>query len=440
MAPKPPLEDLKHRFLSPESAYYLAGVIACTAVGLILCSKRIQPPARIAHTILETFLLALLCVWISLVWSKDEIKSLPGWGLGVFIAVAPIASLFSRLPTVGGRNIGFWLGLGLWTAFGVLIVVNELKNKSPAERFIAALGVAWTVSGFIISAGTTKLLPYSIPAIAGMKSVNVFLDVRYILGTIFIGSVCVVSIRQAFQEKAPSGPHLEAWELDESTKEGLLDWIAHPFIILANAALLVLTILLTYLLRTARIVSFYFMEIGRRIGEIFRFLLTERETLKTVIQLISIFTFVVLAVLAAVKSTPYVLLYLQASRWESQVSALALGCMLIGCVSICVGGIFLVIESRDGFTSIAFEIAIEPVVVAFATLLSVVFVAGLLLFVLSRVDTLQIQGFGVLGLFSCVVSIFVLGGIIKVIYVASRKASNPDASPDANRILRGRRR
>jgi hypothetical protein len=386
-------------------AYYVLGVLASAVMAVYVCSYTIGLAPASARAGLEIFLVALLIVWLSLALAinDDSINNLPLFVVAVSLITLPTALLFLRFNSAS-HPLFFWLTLAAWVLFGILFFILGEANSGTfsLEFFIATVGVAWAISGTIISLGTLSFLPYASPALRGLGSARLLLDLRYSLGLIFLASILIATMIRAFRTQPPTLPTLAAWKIAEPTAEGIIASAVLPFIGLINVLLLVGCLITDYLLKAVLLVVFYFVEIGSNIVEILRRVFRENPVIVTSAKVIGAFILSVVALLSARASVFYIIPYLQSSNWWSELAELWIVVLSFAIILLCIGGI-----------TRTFIASADCAVVALATLLSVVFVAGLLLYGLARVDFLGIMGFDFPGPFSVAMVALIAAGIAK---------------------------
>ncbi len=433
MADSSTLYDLKRILTSRGALLYLLGVAITAAVGIQLCSRNVGLSIHHALITLEIFAYSLFIAWllltlIELIESRDRVFDI----LFLTIPILSIGGMFLQI-LAKYHNAAFWLTLVIWTLLGTFVAVEEVQMVGKSDIFLVAIGATWSISGAIISAGTTSLLPYSRSAIGGLRSVHLFLDLRYLLGSIFLVALIAIAGARALRERPPAINDIEALQVGELAEDNVLAWLVRPFTTLINVLLLLVSVALDYLLKAARITVFYFAAIGRHIAEIVVSLVKSREAWIKIGECVVIFLSIVLATVFLRNFCPFLLAYLRSSAWGAQTLNLALIAGFVALILLCVGLALLIFSEYD-------DVFIEPLVASFATVVSIVFAAGLLIYALAWLDVLVIHGFRVPGPFSILVIVLILSGIAKVIAQSTGGVtSNTDAGPNAKRALRGRR-
>ena len=150
---------------------------------------------------------------------------------------------------------------------------------------------------------------------------------------------------------------------------------------------------------------FYFTEIGKTIFEIARRIVKERPVIiESCAKAIVSFILMVIAIIALCWSTPFLIRYLRSSNWRTELAEWPIAVVVV-LVLLCVGGISWIMEARD----------VEYIVLSFAIVLSVAFVAGLGLYGLARFDLLHLRGFAYPGPFSVAMIVLIAWGVSKSI-------------------------
>lgn len=430
------LDDLKDIFASRRTSLYLLGVVVTTLIGVELCSRVSGLSNTQLLTILEVFVFILLIGWVVLAaHTLSNIDKVGETVLFIFIPsifMVPIGGMFLQL-FAKYHEAAFWLSLAVWTVVGVFRALDEAEAYR-SSGFLVGAAAAWSVSGIIISAGTTSFLPYSRSAIEGLNSVHSLLDLRYLLGAIFLGLLIAIASTRAFRAPLPVISDIEAWELEELAEDNWVTWLVRPFISIINIFILLLFVIINYLYKAARITAFYFYAVGRNIAELVIELLRIKRIWISILEVVTIFLALVLGTVFITNACPFILDYARSDAWGIQALDFIFITGFVSLVLLCLGLAFWVIaEYCNDF--------VEPLIASFAAIISIAFVAGLLLYMLARLDFLYIGGFRVFGPFSALIVLFIVGGVGRVILKSiSKKTYGAGAASNVKHDLRVRRR
>ena len=267
---------------SRRSVLYVVGLLLTALVTFLVSSDAFGIPPLLHVPLIECFSVLAILAWISVAYWIAGSSDVGLVTLVVGIGFAAVAAMFLE-STSGIRPHAFWPCLVIWTAIAVLSV-TDASSGDAWERLLLGLGVAWTVSMALIFAGTTRLLPYAVGPIANLKAVHRLLDVRYLLGILFVVLLLATAAVEAFRARLPRWPSMTPLRIPATEGSELLDLLLAPFVMIVNIALLVFSVVLDMLIKAAKAVAFYFGQVGRQAGALlqrmFREVVAIRRTLR----------------------------------------------------------------------------------------------------------------------------------------------------------------
>lgn len=394
---------LRERLLSGQTALYAASVAATAAVGLVVVSPTLGITQSSALSVLHLYAFVALASWIAISFSlgsDDIVEYLKFFATSVLL-FAPIAGMYFDLPS-GYRELCFWLALLIWLAIGIGDVLDKAQGW---QRFLLALGAAWSISGVIITLGNSPLLSYAREAISRVVAISVFLDPRLTLTALLTVAIVGTAFVRALARTPPNVPSIARPQLPLPTSlKGLYGPLMAPFIHLINVFLLVLFSALEVLWKAVVHVFFFFVRLGEELPKTVRTLFAEREAVLWVARVLgAFFVFLVAALIIKVCAGP-AYSYLRAETWTNSSVPLLQLTGLTALLTLCVAALrWLSEETTERIES-------GPTL-GLATLLSIQVLSGGILIGLARIDKLSIVGFSHPGPLMAFVLLLVAGGL-----------------------------
>lgn len=371
--------------------------------------------------LVKVYLSVVLTMWIAaaLALARWLPRLFGVWFLLAALVAAPVATMV--LQTTAGINprFSFWLVITLWTVFAVMGVWNTKKGWA---LFLFIAGAIWTICGVIGTAGLTSFLPYSQRALGEVTGFHRLLDVRLISTIIFASGVASTSFVSAWKRGLPNVTPVPMRPLPQP-KETDSPWVRYilgPFLVVAEVVYELLHAVINIFWLALATVVIFFTRVGEEFADLVNSMRTDRRSASWIATcLLSFFVLVALFYLASISAVS-LLSYLQEDGF---------GDLLVRFLTIAVNTFFglvlvavlawLVLERRDQ--------AVGGAVQGLMFLLAVVFVSGVVMFGLSRIDALGLVSFRLPGPFTVLLLIFVTSGVLFWLY-HERFGASEDAS------------
>lgn len=407
-------------------ALYVAAIILTANAGFLIGSDAYGLTTRSAVVVLQWFLWIAGCAYLATLEDRlsthpDAEDMLVATG-GLLIASAPFARVVWL--TQHARSASWSLAAAAVVA--LVLVSVHLTEKATTLEFVAAY---WAIVTSLLQMGQTDLLPFARDAVRAMRALHNALDLRIVTTAIFVGILFTRSIMEAVERGRPDIDDLPLLHVPPPDPDWnpLLIAVAAPFLYIADAIFRAVQIVANVLWKIVATIAVFFYRIGEElITTVIANLLTERlvvavaRTMGTVL-----LTFVTLMTLFG--AAPLVPKYIGNSQWLHQVLPLLGVLALLFFAAVTITSISW--ASGDHRTRELWLMA--PFVVS--NFVAVAFVAGLVLFVLARVDRFQLGAFRGLGVFSALLIALMAMAIPAWIVKGSRKARPVDTRAASSR-------
>lgn len=396
-------------------ALYLAAIILTANAGFLVGSDAYGLTTRSSVVVLQLFLWMAGCAYLATL--EDRLSKYPdAEDVLAMTGVMLIASApFARVVWVTQHDQNPSWSLAAIVVVGLFLVSMHLTDKATPLEFVAAY---WAVVTSLLQMGQTDFLPYAREAVRAMRALHDALDLRIVTTAIFVGILFTRAILEAVERGRPDIDDLPLLHVPPPDPDWhpLLTAVAAPFLYIADAIFRALQVVANLLWKLVATVAVFFYRIGEElITTVIANLLTERlvvavaRTMGTVL-----LTFVSLMILFG--AAPLVPKYIGNTQWLHQVLPL-------------LGILALLFFAAMTITSISWATGehktrelwmMTPFVVS--NFVAVVFVAGLVLFILARVDRFQLAAFRGFGVFSALLIAVMAMAIPVWIAKGSRKA------------------
>ncbi len=308
--------------------------------------------------------------------------------------------IFKELPLISHQII-FWLGVISWT-FVFIMRRNE-------DDFFFKLSAAWSISVVFITLGTS-IFDYSRVPLTILQNIHILLDIRFNLGIILGVLIFIKSIIHVLNnKKVELKPLFKYIESPHNAKKSPFFDIVYNFFIITSNFIFDL-INLFYKLSATSLVYIYF--IG---GEIYNSISSVLKKSISLLLYIFKFTIIIIAFHFAKQTCDPILTYLRENSWILSYNPLIRIITLSFFISSCMIG-FHYIESISHSNKKFkrdlpyFNAFISIISKTLPNLIAMNWLAGIILFCLSRLDFLQFKTFKTFGILSTILTSIALIG------------------------------
>ena len=388
----------------------LSSLVLMATSALVALTVTLRPtPAwadaiKAPHLPLFAYLLLLALLFVSLALSDHErpreiafttlLLLVPGASVA-----CSIASLRYPLPAVT-----FWIMLFGWTALAVVLMRGHAKGWSGILLILATI---WTVSGIICMLGEVQAYPYSRDALGQREGLQALLDVRVVTSLVFAVAFLLTAVVRAFAQPRPNIRSFTKKQLllPVGTVRRYIAALLTPIVLIVNVGLRFACVVVNLLWKAGAYLCVYLWFTSREAY----WLLKEMFSRPSFMRLCRVclgFVLTLAVVVAADRLIPSVVRYLETEGWRAGFPSLVSVIVYVGLIFLALVALASLIHPRT--------IVVERAAFGLSFLIIIVFLGGVVVYLLRWRHLVQVVGFTSPGLFTSVLCLFMILALLAV--------------------------
>ncbi len=360
-------------------------------VSLLCCSTALSWKPQTCSTILQFFIMIVGAGWFAFSYSSSRESFL----LDCLIISGISFPVFFMLLT--SSAVFFWMSLLIFTALGVQNAVRKAHSTDQWESLLVGVYAAWVVSGIFVTLGSSSLLPYAESAISA-SNISLFLNVRFVLTALVIAALVGKSMLDAINGPEFNIASLPALSIsDDGNKDDVLGAIFSALVLVANTILLVIQKITNLVWQVIALIGVFLFRTGVNLGNLVVDLVTDSGIWFGMIRVVLTFVILIIFNLIIAAEVDRLYTYLRADTSLFVISFSDFFTLFTAGVIFCATLIMILIQCW------LWDISTTPLVRAAlggAMFLAGFALSGFVIYVLSKIEILHIEGFRSLGVFT----------------------------------------
>lgn len=441
--PQAPPKKLGWSFLlTREAILFLAAVALLYAFGLFLAINETAAAPGPPFPLLEVMIL-LIAVWLGFAigrairvrnndlqvifttWMGDGIeperqsRKLDLYPILVtLILVVPIAQMMIS-PFKWVSIVLFWWNVVILTALLLARSIAASRVTSAWDKTLFALSAAWGFLTLFSSFSVLRWSPSSAVLAEHLGRIGAVVDIRRILGALTLTLLTGTAVVRALQHDAPRLPSLPPWSLPPPPQTGFLSAALFPVLKVLSVFLLAAHGIVDLLWKALFLLAVFFGRIGQELASTAWDLLTDKEAWIIAGKFAATIGLFFAALFVTVTATPVISEYVRASGLLTQAMLMIQIVAYVASILISLWLIVALVNSIGSSFSYVVNIASQATIGGLGWILMIAFVAGMLLH-LTEWFGRPVTGFGLPGLFSWIILVLIVGGVVYSVTSAKR--------------------
>jgi len=380
----------------------VALVVLGALIGFVLCSDLVVWPIYIKLRLIQICASLALIGWFSFTVFFRIIDAVSAWLLIGFLCIWPVTMVIT------GNSTYVWISLFLICILAVINIIIKLAGTAGSWKYLQFSAYAvWIATGAFVTAGSTSYFPYALPIISFARG-RFLLDIRTLITIVFLSIYAGEAIWKVFHTRRPAPPNLPVLTIPEvsSTIHSLIRSFLQPIFIVTNMILIILHRIINIIWMVLASLVIYLFLTGVVLTDRIIRTITDKEVNLPLFQIIS-FSLIIIFFTRLAGSTSNSFYFYLTSSSVSISNTIAL---------FYVAGLFLIANMAMVFLGVFFDYGQDGLsrVLFFGTMFVLICLfSGLLIYAISRIDSLGIRGFDSPGLFS-ILSLMIIACAIVV--------------------------
>jgi hypothetical protein len=401
---------------------HLFVLLVCTGIitAFVICSGLFSWTIQIKSILLQLYIIAAVFGWFAFSSSINKER------FQKHIVMACVISF----PVIGMITtfyaIFFWLSLIVFTCLGIISAIDKSGYKGDEDKFFVAIYSTWIIVGMIVTLGSFSFLPYAESAIAG-ENLSLFLNIRFVITALVLAIFVGKAMKDAFD-----GPQIKVTPLpdilipDKEDDNPMLK----PFLTIINAILMVIQKLTNVIWSAIVMLAIFLYRTGINLANRVMDLLENKDIWIGIGRVLLTFAILVLFTLLISTSAESLSGYLSNNTSLFTISLGDFFILLLAGLIFSIAMSFIVLEcwlwelvdtplNRTAFGGAMFLLGCA--------------LAGLIVYVLAKTDTLQLNGFKTLGLYTLFMMVAITSIFIYQIAARGLKGTQPQKESTVNK-------
>jgi hypothetical protein len=386
-------------------ALYIAAVIITANTGLLVASNTYGLTSRSALLVLQVVLWLAACAYVATLLDRVSDSSDADEVASGTVALIACSAPLARIVWITQRGDTATWSLVLAGIAALLLLGSFLSDDASGLEWLAGI---WATVTSLLQAGQFDVLPYARGALHQIRTLHVALDLRIATTALFAAILFVKATIAAVERGQPEIDDLPLFRIPppEPDWPPVLTAVILPFLVIGDALFRAFQAVVNLLWKLAATVAVFFYRIGEEIVETIDALFSSTRLLGAILKTLGTMLGSLLTIMLLFRAARSLPAYIRSERLLGQVMPLveALYFLLLAwLVATCVCWILGKRREPEELWLTA------PFVVS--NFIAIVFIAGIVLFALARIDRLALNGFRSVGLFSGILILLVGVGI-----------------------------
>jgi len=404
----------------------IIGTILYSLIGFNIVSnpfelERLVLEYSLYFTTITTF---VFIVWYGFIEGYENDSNLFTFLL-IFFPIEIIALI--NIENFPFPNILFWLNLIIWVVASWIFTDSE--DIEGFDFFLTYLFSTFFASVAYISIGHSPVFSYSIKPLEQISFINELIDIRFILGIIFILLITIKSVIITLKDYRPDLETIKPIDIDPNIENNFLK-VFIPFVILFKIITNLFIAIINFIYLIVVITVIYLYKIGTTFGDNLLKILSKSFDL---FKLIIIFILILFAAQFSRKLAPELYTYLTDNNilnyqflWNVFKPILfIILCILGAIVTISINYRQHLKKKKNNFQD---NLILKST--ALTTISVMLWLSGFSLYLLSQIKYLQSIGFNRIGFYTLCLSSVIGIGLLIFIITKIVKRSIPIGSHD----------
>ncbi len=402
-------------FLSREGLIFQFAVVLTSAISVFVGIKNNSIPVEVRINTLTTGGSFSFLMWLALsysIWLNTVNNFFKNFSY-FFAIVGPIGIL-TILANHQMSEILFWWNLVVWSVVTIKLSLPKELFISNWERILLTFSMVWAVTSTMVTIGSWHWFPFSVKATQRLSGLVFFVDIRLLLGILFIIAATGTAIFHALIQERPILKEMDPWVLPIPDGKSFFLSLVPPIIHVINVLLVVFHAIVELLWKSIQLLVILFGRIGVHLAKLIKKIATQYTTwISTGRSLLTLLLIVISFYLIKITS-PSFFFYLSTSIWKEQIIHLAPIIFNVFMILLCVWVITSMINQAN-IKSVG-----DAAIMSLGWLLMVYLLGGALVYGFYCLG-LDITGYENIGIFSVILVLLIVLGIVYALYGMQKK-------------------
>lgn len=399
-------------------ALYIAAIVISANAGLLVASNTHGLTWASAVFVLKIVLWMAACAYVATLTDRISSSSdADEVAVGTALMLACSAPL-ARVVWVTQRGEMATWSLAFVGVTALVLLGMFLRDDASGLDWIAG---TWATATSLLQAGQFDIFPYARGAMQSVRALHTVLDLRIATTALFAIILFTRGLVAAVERGQPKIDDLPLLRIPppESDWPPLLTAVSLPFLYIGDTLFRVMQAVANVLWKLVATIAVFFYRISEEIAEevvaLFSNVALIRAVLKSVGAILLSFV-TLLLVFRAARSLPA---YIRNEELLGQIVPLVkvlFFLLLASAVATCICWVFGRHKAEDLWLTAPFVVS---------NFIAIAFIAGITLFVLAHIESMALNGFRRLGLFSWTLILLMVVGIPVWVTTRSAKKARP---------------